>query len=65
MNCASTRAPRQNDFAPTIRRFRVQTGSRDPAGWDIVVNATPLGMKEGDHKPFDVDRILSPDHIRR
>ena len=35
----------------------VSTGSRDPAGFDVVVNATPLGMKEGDPMPFDIDRI--------
>ena len=38
---------------------QVQTGSRDPAGHDLVVNATPLGMNEGDPLPFDVQR-LSP-----
>ncbi|MDM0040515.1 ThiF family adenylyltransferase [Variovorax sp. J22G21] len=35
----------------------VKTGSKDPAGFDVVVNATPLGMKEGDPLPFDIDRI--------
>ena len=35
----------------------VGTGSKDPAGFDVVVNATPLGMKEGDPLPLDVDRI--------
>lgn len=35
----------------------VQTGSNDPAGFYVVVNATPLGMKEGDPLPFDVTRI--------
>ena len=35
----------------------VQTGSNDPAGFEVVVNATPLGMKEGDPLPFDVTRI--------
>ena len=35
----------------------VQTGSNDPAGFDVVVNATPLGMKDGDPLPFDVARI--------
>ncbi|RZL87146.1 MAG: shikimate dehydrogenase [Variovorax sp.] len=35
----------------------VTTGSNDPAGYDVVVNATPLGMKEADPLPFDVDRI--------
>jgi shikimate dehydrogenase len=37
--------------------MKVATGSKDPAGFDVVVNATPLGMKEGDPLPFDVDRI--------
>jgi shikimate dehydrogenase len=35
----------------------VSTGSNDPAGFDLIVNATPLGMKEGDPLPFDIDRI--------
>jgi shikimate dehydrogenase len=38
-------------------RLVVSTGSNDPAGFDLVVNATPLGMKEGDPLPFDVARI--------
>ncbi|MBA4221544.1 MAG: shikimate dehydrogenase [Methylobacterium sp.] len=37
--------------------LRVTTGSTDPAGFDIVVNATPLGMKAGDPLPLDVTRI--------
>jgi shikimate dehydrogenase len=40
--------------------LQVQTGSRDPAGWDIVVNATPLGMQAGDPLPVDINRI-APD----
>ena len=36
---------------------RVGTGSRDPAGFDLVVNATPLGMKAGDPLPVDVSRL--------
>ncbi|PHR17819.1 MAG: shikimate dehydrogenase [Hoeflea sp.] len=35
----------------------IRTGSNDPAGWDVVVNATPLGMNLGDPMPVDVDRI--------
>lgn len=35
----------------------VRTGTRDPAGHDIVVNATPMGMNEGDPLPMDVSRI--------
>jgi shikimate dehydrogenase len=38
----------------------VQTGSRDPAGFDLVVNATPLGMNADDPLPFDATR-LSPE----
>ena len=37
----------------------VRTGDKDPAGQDLVVNATPLGMNEGDPLPVDVAR-LSP-----
>lgn len=36
---------------------QVTSGSKDPAGWDIVVNATPLGMKADDPLPMDVARI--------
>ncbi|MDB5850122.1 MAG: shikimate dehydrogenase [Rhodoferax sp.] len=35
----------------------VGTGSNDPAGYDLVVNATPMGMNEGDPLPMDVSRI--------
>jgi shikimate dehydrogenase len=38
-------------------RLKVKTGSNDPAGYDLIVNATPLGMKDGDPLPFDVSRI--------
>jgi shikimate dehydrogenase len=37
--------------------LQVTTGSKDPDGYDIVVNATPLGMKPGDPMPLDIDRI--------
>jgi shikimate dehydrogenase len=39
---------------------RVGTGSKDPAGFGLVVNATPLGMNAGDPLPVDVSR-LEPD----
>jgi len=35
----------------------VSTGSNDPAGFDLVVNATPMGMNEGDPLPLDVSRL--------
>ena len=37
--------------------LHVTIGSLDPTGFDIVVNATPLGMRRGDPLPIDVDRI--------
>ncbi|WP_369138073.1 shikimate dehydrogenase family protein [Modestobacter versicolor] len=37
----------------------VLTGSADPAGFDLVVNASPLGMSDDDPLPVDVSR-LSP-----
>jgi len=38
-------------------RLQVTSGSNDPAGYDLVVNATPLGMYEGDPLPVDVSRL--------
>ncbi|MFV0457940.1 MAG: shikimate dehydrogenase family protein [Actinomycetales bacterium] len=35
----------------------VASDSNDPAGYDIVVNATPMGMEPGDPMPVDTDRI--------
>jgi shikimate dehydrogenase len=35
----------------------VRTGSNDPAGLDLVVNGTPLGMNEGDPLPIDINRL--------
>ena len=37
--------------------IQVKTGSNDPEGHDLVVNATPMGMNEGDPLPMDVSRI--------
>ena len=47
-------ARRLQDHYPQID---VQTGSNDPAGHDLVVNATPMGMNEGDPLPMDVSRL--------
>ena len=38
-------------------RLEIRVGSADPAGHAIVVNATPLGMNDGDPLPFDIDRV--------
>jgi shikimate dehydrogenase len=40
-------------------KLAVESGSNDPAGCDVVVNATPLGMKAGDPLPLDVSRIAA------
>lgn len=37
----------------------VEIGSNDPAGFDIVVNATPMGMAEGDPMPLPVERLAA------
>ena len=38
-------------------RTTVQVGPADPSGYELVVNATPLGMREGDPLPLDVSRL--------
>ncbi len=35
----------------------VSTASNDPAGYDLIVNATPLGMNAGDPLPIDISRL--------
>ena len=35
----------------------VRLTTSDPAGYHLVVNGTPLGMKPGDPLPFDVSRL--------
>lgn len=37
--------------------LQVGTGSKDPDGYDLVVNATPLGMNDSDPLPVDVARM--------
>lgn len=37
--------------------LKVEVGKTDPDGYDIVINATPLGMNENDPLPFDVSHI--------
>ena len=40
--------------------LKLATGSANPEGYDIVVNATPIGMNAGDPLPIDVEAI-APD----
>lgn len=37
--------------------LEVRTGSADPDGYDLVVNASPLGMNDDDPLPVDVTRL--------
>ena len=54
-------APMMNGLAERLKanypHLKVTTGSNDPTGCDVVVNATPLGMKPDDPLPLDVTRI--------
>jgi shikimate dehydrogenase len=56
-----TRADSEQGLAQRLAahysQIRIGTGSKDPVGYDLIVNATPMGMKEGDPLPFDVSRI--------
>jgi shikimate dehydrogenase len=38
-------------------QMSIRTGLKDPAGFELLVNATPLGMKEGDPLPVDMSRL--------
>ncbi|WP_345421388.1 shikimate dehydrogenase [Pseudonocardia xishanensis] len=42
---------------------KVDVGSKDPEGCDLIVNATPLGMNDGDAPPVDVDRIAPEAYV--
>lgn len=46
-------------LAEHVPSVRVLSGSNSPAGKGIIVNCTPLGMKEGDPLPVDVAAIES------
>ncbi len=48
---------RLNTYYPAVQ---VTKGTNDPRGFDIVINATPLGMHKDDPLPLDMTR-LSPE----
>jgi len=41
----------------TLGRAEIIPGSADPTGFDLIANATPLGMKAGDPQPLDVSKL--------
>jgi shikimate dehydrogenase len=53
---AEALAQRLKTHYPAIE---VTTGSNDPAGMTLAVNATPLGMNAGDPMPMDTSRLES------
>jgi shikimate dehydrogenase len=52
---------RRDDLAQSLRMHHpalaVETGPPDPVAFDIVVNCTPLGMRDSDPLPLDPSRI--------
>ncbi len=52
-------ARRDSLIARLARRFpgKVQAGSADPQGFEVLANATPMGMREGDPLPLDVSQL--------
>ena len=43
--------------------LEVIVGSKDPADYDVVVNASPIGMKHDDPLPVDVARITPGSYV--
>lgn len=52
--CGEALAERLRRHHPAIE---VRSGSNDPSGFDLVVNATPLGMNSDDPLPLDASRL--------
>jgi shikimate dehydrogenase len=44
-------------------KLKVNTGNNDPHGYDLVVNATPMGAQDGDPLPFDVTRLVPGTYV--
>ena len=47
------------DLLADLGQGRVSAGPPDPAGCDMVCNATPMGMEEGDPLPVDAELLTS------
>lgn len=56
----ATRRTSLVDRLAALGRSPVTHGSADPTGFDIVLNATPVGMRDGDPYPLNVE-CLSAD----
>ena len=53
-------AQRIGEHFPDVQ---VAVGSKDPEGYDLIVNATPVGMEDDDPLPVDVDRIAPGSYV--
>jgi len=42
---------------------KVSAGSNDPTGFDIAINATPIGMKDGDPHPIDSRKFTAQQFV--
>lgn len=42
---------------------KVSAGSSDPTGFDLCINATPIGMKEGDPHPIDSTKFTGQQFV--
>ncbi|MDF0606731.1 ThiF family adenylyltransferase [Neisseriaceae bacterium TC5R-5] len=38
-------------------QLQVSVGSNNPDGYELIVNATPLGMRDDDPLPFEMDKV--------
>lgn len=53
-------AARRDTLLARLRRYDAagaQQGSGDPSGFDLVINASPMGMSESDPLPVDIERL--------
>jgi len=53
-------AARRTALLDKLQRYGctvAQAGNDDPAGFDVVINATPMGMQAGDALPVQVERL--------
>ncbi|MDB5928979.1 MAG: shikimate dehydrogenase [Polaromonas sp.] len=46
-----------------LNGVRVKAGSASPEGYDVVLNATPIGMKDSDPFPVDVTQLAPHMHV--
>ena len=54
-----TRAAALVDLSTQLGAGRAIRGAADPTGFDLVFNASPMGMRDGDPLPLQADRLTS------